>query len=286
LKAIFTILILLGFAKQPFCQPITGTVLDDATGNPLEYVSIGIINTSSGTITNEYGKFNLILKDLSDRDTVRISMIGYRAQKFSLESLVNKGNLIKLFREPILLKEIIIKPSGVFKKIGTTTYTWHGGLCGWGGTDFGKGNEIGTKIDLGSRPVRLRSLSVRLAKQSFDSSFFRLHIRDIQNNLPNHELLNKNIIFCINKETGWVEIDLRKYNLIFQEETVISLEWIKVVGVNKNKLMKMNSSKQAMANVLFTIKRDQGCTFTRWGTEAKWIRHDNESPSFYLTIEQ
>jgi len=50
--------------------------------------------------------------------------------------------------------------------------------------------------------------------------------------------------------------------------------------------VKMNGSKNSSAVVLFTIKKDQGCSYTRWGTEAKWNCDANESPGFYLTIEE
>ena len=282
----FILLICLLTSTLLQAQVISGKVCDAGSGNPLEYVSIGVINTTAGTITNELGKFSFETKGLSPDATVRFSMIGFKSQAFPIRELTGKENIIRLIGEPVMLKEVVIKPSGRFRKIGTTSYTFHGGLAGWGGTDFGKGHEIGTKIDLGKLPVIIKSLHIRLSKQSFDSSLFRLHIRDLKDNMPDHELLNKNIIISLTKESGWEDIDLGKYNLVYSGEIALTLEWVKVKGLNKNKMMKMNGSKIYSANVLLTIKKNEGCSYTRWGTEAKWNFDGKESPSFYVIIEE
>ena len=277
---------LVSLAVQIHGQTITGKIFNASGGTPLEYVSIGVVNTTAGTITNEEGVFKLEVKGHQPQETVRFSMIGFKSQTFTIGELSNRENIIRLIDEPYLLKEVVVRPSGIFRDVGVNSYTWHGGLCGWGGTDFGKGHEIGTKLDLGTIPVALKRLHIRIANQSFDSSLFRLHIRDISGDLPDHELLTKNIFICITKESGWFDTDLGKYNLVFKGEIALSLEWIKVIGLNKEKLMKMNGSKVYSPTVLFTIKRNQGCIYTKWGIESKWNRSDNESPSIYLTIEK
>ena len=63
-------------------------------------------------------------------------------------------------------------------------------------------------------------------------------------------------------------------------DIALSLEWIRANGTNKDRLMRMDGSKEYLPNVLFTIKRNKGCSFSKWGTEAKWSRTDIESPSF------
>ena len=80
-------------------------------------------------------------------------------------------------------------------------------------------------------------------------------------------------------------IDLSKYNLVFEGEIALSLEWIKVAGMDLNKLITSNGSKQSFPAVTFNAKRKEGLTFTKWGTEAKWAIHDDRSPSIYLTVQ-
>ena len=72
---------------------------------------------------------------------------------------------------------------------------------------------------------------------------------------PNIELLDKNILIPVTKESGWIDIDLSNYNLVFSGDIALSLEWIKVVGIHQDRFIKMNDSKQASPNVLFKVKR-------------------------------
>jgi hypothetical protein len=285
MKSLSFLLLFIIIAIRLLGQNISGKVIDASNGEPLVYVSIGIIETTNGTITDEKGNFNLNITGKSNKLAVRFTMIGYKSQTFTIEELSKNQNIIKLKNEPIQLASVTIKPFGKIKEVGTRRYS-KGTVCGWGGTDFGKGQEIGLKIELGTLPVRIKSLHFRLRKQSFDSSLFRLHIRDLVENMPLNELLNQNILIPVTKESGWIDIDLSKYNLVFSGDIVLSLEWVKVFGVHQDRLVKMKEAKQASANVLFNVKMRQGSIFHRWGTEAKWVRDDSQSPAFYLTIQE
>jgi hypothetical protein len=273
-------------ALQVQGQVITGKVLDASGGRPLAYVSIGVMGTQAGTITDEKGIFYLSLTGQPPEALVRFSMIGFRSQTFTVRELSGKDNIIRLKSEPVQLPEIVVRPSGRIKKAGITDYTRYGGLCGWGGTEIGKGHEIGTAIALGTFPVKLRGLHLHVYKQSFDSSLFRLHIRDLAGKLPGKELLHENIFIPVTNKSGWIDIDLSRYNLVFSGDIALSLEWIKVIGVNPDRLIQLNGSKQKHPDVLFNLKKGTGCTFTKWGTEADWKRTEEESPSFYLTVQE
>jgi hypothetical protein len=270
---------------QFYGQTITGKVLSASTNEPLIYASIGVIETFFGTITNEEGNFNLEIKGLPVNAQVKFSMVGFKSKTYTIEDLSNKDNILRLESEIYKLPEVIVNPAGKLRKVGTTSYTIRGGVCGWGGSQTGKGWEVGTKIELGDLPVRLISLHIRVNNHSYDSTLFRLHIRNIVENMPLNEFLNKNILISLTRETGWIEIDLSKYNLIFDGDIAISLEWIKIVGMDINKFITVNGEKQLTAGVTFDKKRNQGCVYTKWGTEAKWVRHDNGSPSIYLTVQ-
>jgi len=266
-------------------QIISGKLVDESTNLPIEFVSVGIIGTPLGEITNEKGIFNLDVKELANSATVRFSMIGYKPQTFLIEELLNKENTIKLRVEAIQIETVVVKPGGKIRKVGTSDYSMRGGCCGWGGDGFGKGHEIGTKIDLGSLPVQIQSLHIRVYQQAFDSSLFRLHVRNIFNNLPDNELLNENIFLTITKKSGWVKIDLNKYNLVFKGNIALTLEWVKVIGINVDRLLNMDGAKEASANVLFNVKSNHGCVYTKWGVENEWKRKESKSPSIYLTVQ-
>lgn len=265
-------------------QTVTGKVIDSSSGDPLEYASIGVVNTSIGIITDNTGNFKIDVKGQSPKATVRISMVSYAPQTFTIEELSAKENIIKLVSTPMQLAEVIVRPSGKSREVGTTSYTRIGNWCGWGGSKFGQGNEIGTKIELGNMPVQIKSLHIHVQRQAFDNSLYRLHIRTIAGNLPFEELLDTNIILTITKESGWIDFDLSKYNIVLKGDVALTLEWVKVIGINKNRVQKINN-KITTEYVLFNTQKKQGYTYTRWGTEAKWSMRENGSPSMYLTVQ-
>ncbi len=266
-------------------QLISGKVIDFSSEKPLEYVNLGVIDAPLGTTTNEKGEFSFDIKGRSPKAIVRISMIGYKPQAFSIEELTNKENVIKLVNEPIQLGEVTVKPFlGKLKKVGTTSYTWHGKFCGIRGAQKGKGYEIGTKIELGSKPVLLKSLHICMHNQSFENSLFRLHIRNIVNNLPFEEQLAENIMIPITKRSGWVDVDLSKYNLIFEGNIALTIEWVNVTLTNKTKFIEVNGKKDY--NILFNMKQKQGTIYHRWGSESKWSWKEGSSPRFYLTVQE
>jgi len=264
-------------------QTIAGRVVNSSTKEPIEYVNIGIVNTTIGTVTNATGNFVLHLKDQPPESIVRFSMIGFKPAGFTIQELTEIENIIELVDEPYELEAVQISPKGKVRDIGIKDRSLFK-VCGWGGTQRGKGHEIGTKMDLGESPVKLKSLHVRLHSQSFDSSLFRLHIRDINNNIPDKELLKENVFVGISKEKGWVEINLNSYDIILKGEVALSLEWLNVFGLNEDKLSRVNKTKKPMANVLFCVSKKKGRVFTRWGSEAQWNAHESNIPSFYLTV--
>jgi hypothetical protein len=266
-------------------QTIEGRVIDSLTGEPLIYTSIGIINTSIGTITDEEGNFIIKVEGQMPEAIVRISMISFAPQTFTVGELIGKENIIKLIKTPFQIATVVVKPSGKFRKIGNTDYSTKASSCGWGGSEYRKGNEIGLKIALGAYPVKLQSMHVRVHRQAFDSSLYRLHVRSIKNKEPFTELLTGNVLVTLSNEMGWADIDLSKYNIVLQGDIALTLEWIKVFGVNKNRAMKINQDIWT-EYVLFNKNKKGGYTYTRWGTEAKWNVLNNGSPSIYLTIQE
>ncbi len=264
-------------------QSIQGRVVDSNSGEALEYVSIGVLNTRYGTITNEKGEYSLVVNDLSPDSILRISFIGYESQIYSLKELLNESEIIKLVVKPVQIGEVTVKPFAEAVEIGTTGFTRIGTWCGWGGSRFGKGNEIGTEMDLGNTPSHIKSLHVHVHRQAYDTSWYRLHIRTLENDLPFEELLNDNVIVSISEESGWVELDLRDYNIVLTGQVAVTLEWLKVGEVYEDRTMKINQ-KVTAEYVLFNQKKKAGCILTRWGVEADWTRADISSPAIYLTV--
>ena len=269
------------FQFEIYGQILKGQIIDSNTNKPIEYVSVGVINTNYGTITDDKGYFEFEVKGQDLSSIIRISMIGYEPRKFSIQELVNNNSEIKLVENPIQLTEVIIKPTKE-RMVGATGFNKSCGWSGWGGLQERKGYEIGIKIELGNQYVKIKSLHVLFNRQAFDTSFYRLHIRSMKNDLILDELLTENIILSITNETGWTQINLEPYNLILKGDVGLTLEWLKVKGINNDRAMKING-KLEEAYILFKNQKNHFGLY-RWGTEAKWIINKDKSPSIYLTI--
>jgi len=287
MKSVPIFILLIWFVIPVRGQTISGKVTDAKSGEPLVYVSIGVLETPIGTISDEEGNFGLEIREQPPEAMVRFSMIGYKTKTFSIVELTDRENIIKLKIEPIELSEVDIK-FGKIKKVGITKSSRFSGVCGWGGTKFGMGHELGTKIDLGSEPVKLLSLHIKVHKQSFDSTLLRLHIRNIIDSLPQKELLSENILIVLSTASGWVDIDLNKYNLILSREIALTLEWLKVIGDYEDRYIKTttNGIKNTGPKILFSTKGKPGWLYIKRGVEDYWKIHHGQSPSFYLTVQE
>ena len=285
LKSVF-ILLSIFYISTLSGQTINGNVVDASTGETLAYVNIGVVGQSRGTITNETGNFALETNGLPFEASVRFSMIGYQAQTFTVKELSYKEDVtIRLVNVPVSLSEVVIKPKRT-RKAGMTKCAM-GPICGWDVELRGIGSEIGLKIELGEIPVLIKSLHVRVDKNSFDTCLLRLHIRNVVNELPQDELLKQNIILPVTKKSGWAEIDLSKHQLVFHGDIILSLEFVDVKGINKNRLVSVRSNGKKLppnAAILFNMSKSPVGTYTNFGFERQWKRSNDSTPSFYLTV--
>ncbi len=267
-------------------QVIQGKLIDSSDEKPLAYVNVGVVNISRGTITNEKGEFELNCNELARNAEVRYSMIGYESQTFKIQDLLSSFNTIKLERKAIELEEVSIKWNGTTRKIGTVKTPKIGGVCGWGGTDFGRGHELGLLLDVGSKTAKIEDLNLSVRKQSFDTIVFRLHIRSLESGFPAEELLTENIYLTVSETSGWQKIDLADRDIFISGDVVLSLEWIRISNIIEKKRVKMNGAKTATPVVLFSLNKKSGTLFSRRGSEAKWRKEENWSPGFYVSVKE
>jgi serine beta-lactamase-like protein LACTB, mitochondrial len=87
---------------------ISGTVVDKATGMPVDLVTVGIVRKGIGTNTNQEGQFRLIINELNKDDTLRLSIIGYEIVFLPLLNFKN-SETIKLEQKIYSLDEITVR---------------------------------------------------------------------------------------------------------------------------------------------------------------------------------
>ena len=93
------------------------TVISEATGEPVIYASVGVINRNHGTLTDSLGHFSLSVPIEYMNDSIRISSIGYVSQTFAAKDFKDIPDTLKLADNMIALSEVVVKPQKIEHKI-------------------------------------------------------------------------------------------------------------------------------------------------------------------------
>ena len=110
------ILLLLIHAFSAICQveyiTISGKILDEESGEPLSFASIGLENSSLGTISNTQGEFDFHLPLTMISRNLIINMLGYEPFRKPFDSFSKTDlNIINMQKSTTMLDEVIIVDS-------------------------------------------------------------------------------------------------------------------------------------------------------------------------------
>ncbi|MCK5170055.1 MAG: carboxypeptidase-like regulatory domain-containing protein [Bacteroidales bacterium] len=168
---------------------ISGIVINNEQQG-LQYVSIGIINKTIGTVSNENGEFSLKIKEsqLSPNDSIRFSMIGYYSKSFLTSEILDVKSLTIILTEKIeTIPEAIIT-----------------------------GNKLKTKLE---------NINFFIYS-NHDTVTIRINIYSVKRRKPHISLLHTGIYTEITGKHDWVYVNLKQYNIIVNEDIIVALEWV------------------------------------------------------------
>lgn len=266
-------LILILFCTSAFAQiDLTGTIKSKDTAEPLPFVNIGVIGKGIGTVSDDDGLFYISLKEDHTKDSMKISMVGFKSKTFLVGDLIRmlqEENEILLKQQVEELEEVLIfkrrlktKILGNRSKSRKNLYEASADLLG---------SEIGIKIKIKRSPTRLKRFNTRVLTKKHSKFKFRLNFYNIKDGLPNNNLLKENIIIDANDiKDGWVDINLEPYDIYVDDDFFVTLEWIQ--GEGKRKL-------QFPASLFgpTVVERDT--------SQAEWNKHTMASIGFNVTVE-
>lgn len=262
---------------------IHGKVMNEMNQS-LEYVSIGIIDKTIGTISDKNGDFTLQIKEnlLKDNDSLRFSMIGYHSKTFSImefEKTTKPENpfIIYLSEKVEKIGEVVISTKKLeTKEVGTTKKSARTGLVNFAIFDIPNqnlGSEIGRKFNINHENTLLTKYKFYLYHNEFDTIKFRVNVYSIKRLKPHKNLLTENIFIEINdKKTGWFEIDLTPYEILVSDDIVISIEWVS------------KSEKGESLSIPITLPT-ASTHFYKFGSQNRWKRFDTMSSLMNLEVK-
>ncbi len=234
------LLICLFFGSASFLKAqdvIKGTILDQ-NNQPIPYVNVGVLNTAIGTVSQENGQFELLVDQVKASDTIKISTIGFSSRAFvlqNLRSMLEQNPQIKLSAIQYDLAEVTVKPL-IFEEFGfdktSTDRNTNFAISKFPRQNLGA--EIARKFKMNkytkrskSKACRLDALKFYLRSCDYDWAKLRVMVYHLEDGKPGTPLLNENVIVEVKKgQTGWVEVNLKPYDLIVDGDIALGLEWI------------------------------------------------------------
>lgn len=248
---------------------IRGKVFDAKDKAPLAYVNVGIPGRNRGTVTKQDGSFTLAIDEDMKEDSLQCSMAGYLAQTISIHQ-----SLTVLLRQKITeLKEVVVtQKTHKTKKLGNTT-TSKSISVGFPMRFLGA--ELGVRINLGKRPVTLKSFNFNISSSRIDTALFRLNIYEFDKGSPTQSKLQRNIVLPIGKTVGPRKIDLSAYNLVMTGDILVSLE-----------LIEGSSSGSAPGALFLSAGFFNSATWRRPTSQANWKKAAGIGIGFNISVQE
>lgn len=206
---------------------IKGIVVDSLTHRPLEYVTVVNLNSGKGDVTDESGRFELLLSSL---DGIEFSNMGYKTK---LITSLKDNEQVALVEQPILISEVAVRKRDLRKH--SIDIGFHNEETR--STNWGAGGEVPNIFVVHIKNNGLEGGNVQKAyfklgkyiigRNRSSKARVRLYSVDDKTGLPGVDLLRENVVVNINPFSQSFSINLERYDIPFLKEGVfVGLEFL------------------------------------------------------------
>ena len=116
---------------------------------------------------------------------------------------------------------------------------------------------MGIKLNIKNPKTYLKTFYLNIVRNEIEKPIFRLNVYSLdKKGYPKDNLLTQNIIIEPKEKIGFIEFDLKPYNIYVDDDVIISIEWIKDLG---------DASK-----LYFSTKLIGSDTYFRNASQDKW----------------
>ena len=192
-------------------QMLKGTITDAATGEPLPYVNIGVLNKNIGTVSTEEGEFAFAVPAGHLSDTVRISMIGYGTRDVVVSKLRDEllaSPVIKMKEEQVELPQVVVSNKKAKQKLlGNKTESQSTTV---GFKDNRLGYEIGMIMRIKGKSARLKTFTASVASTNNPNVKLRLNFYSVDKGKPGKLIIDENIFVKAPTDNGKLDRSNKK----------------------------------------------------------------------------
>lgn len=217
---------------------IKGILVNEEDNAPVAYANIGILDTRTGTISNEDGTFGLTIPENLVNDTLLFSALGFERKSIYIPTLTNRGQLtIRMREQTTMLKNVVVKSK---RRKPVRTFEMGNALFNSGSLyvdSAASGSAMALLIENKQPtfnagltvPFFIRRAKLRISYNTFDNFKVRLRFLSVdeRTGLPDKDLFHESIVVSSGIRKGWVNFDLSSYNIrIDQPSFFLVFEWL------------------------------------------------------------
>lgn len=235
-------------------------IIDEGSKEGIPFASIGIKGKNVGTVADEKGFFELNILKCEEDDTLKVSAIGYRTKAFTV-SEARQGMSKIIVLEPLIVKlnEVVVTSKKVKRKVlGTSKYSVRNCSAFMGTDGNWKGEEAAIRANNEKgKYIFIEDFNFYIIQNKYeDSLVFRLMLYSVNSKgLPGETFLKKPVIFKTAVKQGIVHVDLKNYNITYNDDFFISLECL---------MDKMDQTKFCFAGSIKVFSYVKNSTFGNW----------------------
>lgn len=226
-----TFIIISAFSSLKAQQVIRGKIVNQKDGKPLSNATVKISKNRQG-LSDAAGNFEMLIDRLKNTDSFMVSSIGFATLKVTVAYAL-KQTKFYLKEESKELENVVIKSYSNESSEGSKSEV-SGFFRSW----YTKktGGEIGRIMYVNSDDYKLEKVRFKINNQC-DTCNIRLHIRELNNGIPDMDLLYDSISIPVKKlsfDDKFSEFDLREHNIIIKKNRYVFVSLETLNCSNKN----------------------------------------------------
>ena len=256
-------------------------VIDAQTKEPIPFVNIGIVDSGTGTVSDEDGDFHLFLKlnTFHENSKILFSSLGYETYYILIKDLkTNDSSYPEIALKPksLELNEVVVsnkKGRFISDNIGYRDYGDKN--YGYWKDNVALGGELATKILAKSGLRKLNTLEFQVYQNPSDSLLLRVNIYEDDGVLgkpkTNLNTSGKNILVTVKKDK-MVRVDLSPFDIYTKDDFIVSLELLQVYG-------------QKELDLILSASYTRFGSFRKYASQDKWEVLSDLNMAYYLETE-